>query len=206
MNGRPRIAKSQQRGPWGFTLLEIVLVLSVIVVIISMTWPSLMRYAAQEQLRDAAISVRHELAGCRIHAVENGLVYQFRYEPGGRYYAALPYDRPDTGNSKTDVSNSRVKTSNGPAVTLHKLPETLQFQVKPSQPVEQLAPEWQAMLSQREPLGIVSWSVPLLFFMDGTSDNATVIVEDQQGNSQTLTLRGLTGGVTSSPILKMPKK
>jgi hypothetical protein len=38
--------------------------------------------------------------------------------------------------------------------------------------------------------------------MDGTSDNATVIVEDKRGYSQTLTLRGLTGAVYSGAVIK----
>jgi prepilin-type N-terminal cleavage/methylation domain-containing protein len=186
----------------GFTLLEVVLVVAVIAVIIGITWPPLMRYAAQQELGDSVLSVRHELAGCRVKAIDNGLVYQFRYEPGGRYFAALPFDRPDVGNARTETSVTQVTTTKSPPVVLQKLPESIRFFPKPSQPVEQLAPEWKAMLSKTEPIGTVSWSVPLLFFMDGTSDNATVIVEDKRGNSQTLTLRGLTGAVYSGPIIK----
>jgi hypothetical protein len=42
-----------------------------------------------------------------------------------------------------------------------------------------------------------------MFHLDGTADSATVYVEDEQDQkSQLLTLRGLTGSVSSGPIVK----
>lgn len=186
-----------------FTLLEILLVLAVIAVIISVTWPPLMRYVGQQDLKESAVSVRHELAGSRIKAIENGLVYQFRYEPGGRWFAVLPYDRPDVGNEQVTNAGSSLKpatTKAAPAV-LKQLPERCRFRVKESQPVEQIPPEWRQLLPQNAPLGQIQWCVPILFFLDGSTDNATVIVEDLKGNSQTLTLRGLTGAVDIGPVV-----
>jgi prepilin-type N-terminal cleavage/methylation domain-containing protein len=190
----------------GFTLLELVVVLMVIVVIISMTWPQLMRFAREHQLREWSSEVRSDMQGARVKAIENGLVYQFRYEPGGRWFAVLPYDRPDSGNATADstVGKSRLEAakSTGPPATLAELPEELHFRFKDGQPTEQMHDDWLKLLQSDEPLGRVSWSLPLLFHLDGTADSATVYVENKLGQSQLLTLRGLTGAVTIGPVVK----
>jgi prepilin-type N-terminal cleavage/methylation domain-containing protein len=197
-------SRRERRG--GFTLLEMVVVLMVIVVIVSITWPQLMRFAREHQLREWSAEVRTELAGARIKAIENGLVYQFRYEPGGRWFAVLPYDRPDSGNATADstLGKTRIEAarSTGPPATIGQLPEELHFRFKDGQPTEELTEEWIKMLPTDEPLGRVSWSLPLLFHLDGTADNATVYLQTKQGHSQLLTLRGLTGGVTMGPVIK----
>ena len=190
----------------GFTLLEMVVVLMVIVAIISLTWPQLMRFAREQQLREWAGEVRTDLASARVKAIENGLVYQFRYEPGGRWFAVLPYDRPDSGNATadSDVGKTRIEAarSGGAPATLMQLPEELHFRFKDDQPTEELHPDWIKLLPTSEPLGRVAWSLPILFHLDGTADNATVYVENNLGHSQLLTLRGLTGAVTMGPIVK----
>lgn len=202
MKGRRRLPIDARSRAGGFTLLEIVLVLAVIAVIISVTWPPLMRYVRQQDLKESSVNVRHELAGTRIKSIEFGLTYQFRYEPGGRWYAVLPYDRPDVGNSPTSSTGSALLTkTKAPPAILKQLPETCRFRVKPSQPVEQIPPEWRQLLPQDAPLGRISWSVPILFFPDGTAETATIIVEDQRTNSQTLSLRSLTGSVEIGPLV-----
>jgi prepilin-type N-terminal cleavage/methylation domain-containing protein len=190
----------------GFTLLEMVIVLVVVTVVVSLTWPSLMRFAREQQLREWSAEIRRDMAGARIKAIENGLEYQFRYEPGGRFFAVLPYDRPDSGNSTADskVDKTLIESarSTGPPATISQLPEGLHFRFKDGQPTEELPQEWLKLLPTSEPLGRVAWSLPLLFHLDGTSDYATVYIENKEGHSQLLTLRGLTGAITVGPIRK----
>ena len=195
----------------GFTLLELVIVLMVIVVVMSLTWPRLMRFAGENRLREWSGEVRTDMSGARIKAIENGLVYQFRYEPGGRWYAVLPHDRPDSGNATADstAGKSRYETANsaGPPAKLSQLPEGLRFRFKDGQPTEELGQEWIKLLETKESLGRVSWSLPIMFYLDGTADSATVYLEDEQDQkSQLLTLRGLTGSVSSGPIVKDVKR
>ena len=190
----------------GFTLLEMVVVLMVIVVIVSITWPQLMRFTREQQLRDWTSQVRANMQGARIKAIENGLVYQFRYEPGGRWFAVLPYDRPDAGNSTSDSTAGKSRfeaaSSTGPPATLIELPEGLTFRFKDSQPTEEMNQEWIKLLPTKEPLGRVMWSLPILFNLDGTADNATVYLENETNHSQLLTLRGLTGAVSSGRLIR----
>jgi prepilin-type N-terminal cleavage/methylation domain-containing protein len=202
------MSRRERRG--GFTLLEMVVVLTIVVIIAGITWPQLMRFAREHQLREWSSEVRTDLAGARIKAIENGLVYQFRYEPGGQWFAVLPYDRPDSGNATadSDLGKTRVEAarSTGPPATIAKLPKELHFRFKDGQPTEELSEEWIKLLPTDESLSRISWSLPLLFHLDGTADNATVYLENDQGHSQLLTLRGLTGAVTMGPIIKEAKR
>jgi prepilin-type N-terminal cleavage/methylation domain-containing protein len=201
-----QVDKSRRGFRGGFTLLEMVVVLMVIVAIVSLTWPQLMRFSREHQLREWTAEVRADMAGARIKAIENGLVYQFRYEPGGRWFAVLPHDRADSGNSTADskVGKTIIEAarSSGPPATIAQLPEELHFRFKDGQPTEEMREEFTKLLPTEEPLGRVSWSLPLLFHLDGTADNATVYVENKHGHSQLLTLRGLTGAVTLGPVVK----
>jgi prepilin-type N-terminal cleavage/methylation domain-containing protein len=191
----------------GFTLLELVIVLMVLTVVVSMTWPPLMRFAGDQQIREWVVEVRSDLAGARYKAITNGLVYQFRYEPGGQHFAVLPYDRPDSGNStgESSVSKSKYqKADKPPPATLQKLPVGLTFRHKDGQPTEELSKEFNKLLpaSDSESLTRVAWSLPLLFNLDGTSDNATLFVDDRRGNSMEIKLRGLTGAVSVGPLVR----
>jgi len=183
----------------GFTLLEIVIVLVVIVVIASITWPSLMQYLRRQQLSEGVADVRGEMGKTRLKAIDNALVYQFRYEPGGRWYAVLPYDRPDSGNAQR-ISGGGSNGSAQRAVPsiVRQLPVTLHFVSQG--PTEQLSKEWMALLPQAAGVGGVAWSPAILFQVDGTADSATVIVQDANNFSQTLTVRGLTGAVSAGPL------
>jgi hypothetical protein len=187
-----------------------VVVLMVVVAIVSLTWPQLMRFARERQLREWTSQVRADMLGARLKAIENGLEYQFRYEPGGQWFAVLPYDRPDSGNATADstAGKSRLEAarSSAPPATLTQLPKGLNFRFKDGQPTEEMNPEWTKLLPTSEPLGRVAWSLPIIFHLDGTSDYATVYLEDDQGRSQLLTLRGLTGGVTMGPVIKEGSK
>ncbi len=107
--------------------------------------------------------------------------------------------RPTRRPEKTLLEAAR---STGPPATLAQLPKGLSFRFKDGQPTEELSQEWTKLLPTSEPLGRVAWSLPILFFLDGTADNATVYVESDTGLSQLLTLRGLTGAITSGPISK----
>jgi hypothetical protein len=65
----------------GFTLFDL-----------SIAWPSVNWMYRRQRLEQGAELVRARLGSARVNAVETGLVYQFRFEPGGRRFLILPYD------------------------------------------------------------------------------------------------------------------
>jgi type II secretory pathway pseudopilin PulG len=185
-------------------MLEMVLVLAMIAVVAAMTWPPLVQFVSRNELEGATVGVRHEIQGARIKAIERAITYQFRYEPGGHFYAVLPYDPPELASTPVQGATSgpggsKVKP---PPAKLSKLPATCKFVLKPGQTTERIPQKQLSLLTSNEPLAGVSWSVPILFFVDGSADNATLFVQDLKQEHQKLTLRGMTGGVDIGPVTK----
>jgi hypothetical protein len=77
-----------------FTILELVLALTVMAAVAALAWPMMIRFSGEQTLRNNVEAVRSRLARTRLTAIEAGLVYQFRYEPHGRKCLVLPFERP----------------------------------------------------------------------------------------------------------------
>jgi prepilin-type N-terminal cleavage/methylation domain-containing protein len=190
----------------GFTLFELLLVLTVLAVLVGISWPSLNRYIAEQRLRQDVGLVRDQLARVRVKAIDTGLVYQFRYEPGGRAFVVLPYDLPDeyqhTGSGTGTSTSPRVY----PTVT-GRLDASCRFFVDQSPatvgtPVatERLSDEWLAMVAEGPQLAQLTWSPPVLFYPDGTADDCVLQVADDEQRLMSVTVRGLTAAVSVGPM------
>ena len=76
--------------PAGMTLLEVLLALGILAILTALAWPSVMRLQGEQKILDSAEKVRALIATARVHAIESGLAYQFRYETGGNHFLVLP--------------------------------------------------------------------------------------------------------------------
>ena len=83
------MAKARQAG---MTLLELVLVLAILAIMAGLSVPLLNSYLRQEELRRNVTEVRTLTASARIKSLDTGLIYQFRFEPEGRWFVILPYE------------------------------------------------------------------------------------------------------------------
>lgn len=185
--------------PGGFTLLEMVLALSVLAAVAVITWPSVQRAYVDHAVKEGAQQVRSVLGSARARAINTGLAYQFRFEPGGRRYVLVPYEQefsPAGG----------FGTSNGSSIDLpresRQLDERLTFYPldELSTGAEQVPQEFFAGLPDAAELGGVSWSMPLTFFPDGTARDGGLIVVDQKQNAVPIAVRGLTGAPVVAPV------
>ncbi|MEZ6057857.1 MAG: prepilin-type N-terminal cleavage/methylation domain-containing protein [Planctomycetaceae bacterium] len=202
-----------------FTLLELVVVLAIIVVLAGLTWPSMLRYIREQEIREQAHAVRMALAGSRVKAIDTGLTYQFRYEPGGRRYIVLPYDLPEsaaTGSVGTG-DNSAAQRGISSAVVeavlptlTGQLPESCHFDWPLARNVvtnaeqqvatESLPQEWLSLFPDATQLQSTAWSQPILFYSDGTTDDNHLTILNELDRSIELSLRGLTGATTVGPL------
>lgn len=196
----------------GFTLLEVIVVLSIVVMVASLAWPPLMRYVRERTIREQAHVVRIELAAARRRAIDAGLVYQFRYEPDGRRFLVLPHDRPDIGsgsNSSQEAAAAQA-AADGIEVVSGELAASCRFGVlKAQNPLthaeqavftERLPEEWLALVPDSQGLRETSWAPAICFYSDGTADNATVTILDAEDRQIEITVRGLTGTIEAGPI------
>jgi len=191
-----------------FTLLEIVLVLGVIAVIVAMTAPNMLRYIGEQQIREQAHEVRMAIVRGRIKAIDSGLTYQFRYEPDGQHYVILPLDLPEGSLEQSDsFQNTPLNAEPDEPVATEsgRMPEMCRFDaprgINPATGVEQivagetLGQEWLSLLTGSDVADAqgTSWSPAIRFHPDGTTDNASLTILDEDGRMISIHLRGLTG-------------
>lgn len=191
----------RRRARLGFTLLELLLVLAVLAIVVSVTWPSLMRYMREQEILEGAEAARSAAASSRIKAIDTGLTYQFRYEPEGRRFVVIPFDPPETiAASSTDAPDG-VATY---PVLSGRIGEASRFMIPEDEQMvsEGLPRELFANLPDANELEGTSWGPPMLFYPDGTAaDGSFRIVNDDELRID-LTVRGLTGTLSVSPLMR----
>lgn len=173
----------------GFTLIEVLLALAIILTLAAVSWTPLLTSWSEHRLKAATEDVRSVLAGTRIRSLESDTIWQFRYEPGGDHFVRIPYKQ--TGEESDATLDGRMSLM---------LPDGITFS------------EEDRLTATREPLSAkdleglpnsgelngVSWSAPILFYPDGSATAVSFQVIDEQAGERIVILRDLTGGVTVS--------
>lgn len=189
----------ERGGRSAFTLLELLLVLAVMVTVVSLTWPSVLRYLRDQEILEGAEAARSAAASTRIKAIDTGLTYQFRYEPEGRRFVVIPFDPPET------IAASSTATEDGQStypVLAGQLGEASRFVIPDDQPAiaEGLPRESFANLPNANDLEATTWGPPILFFPDGSAEDSRFFIVNEDELRVDLTLRGLTGTVSIGPL------
>lgn len=76
----------------GFTILETLLVLAIMVTLFALSWPAIRGPLAKARLKGAARAVQTSLGKARAQAVEYGSAYAFRYQIDGGEFQILAWD------------------------------------------------------------------------------------------------------------------
>ncbi len=166
----------------GFTLLEILLVLAVFVAITAMAVPAVTGIFSGQQMRSAADIVRARLADARVRAIKTGDVYAFFYQRGGGDYWVAPM-------------NTGFQSLTGGAAApsfQHTLENEIIFSAG-----ETMQDARSAHVAENGSRQFASWR-PVLFYPDGTSQDATILLRSKTGLQMEVNLRGLTGVASRS--------
>ena len=207
----------------GFSLLEMLIVLTILAVIAAWTWPSLRRQLSANELRQAGKQVRAELARARHKAVKTGTMQQFRFQPGRPVFevSALPSpeERPepptdlalDEDSDQATGLLGRTSAADPEEADRHELPDGTYFASAPLETTEDPAAvvdTWAASatgapaddandgLTAAALPGDDVWSPPIVFYPNGRTSSARIRVANSHGNHVDVTLRGLTGVAT----------
>lgn len=183
----------------GFSLLELMIVLAVLVVVASMAVPNLMEGLRAGEVQRAAELVRETLADARRIAIDSGIDYQFRYEVNGQSFVVIPTElEPTNTNSVTGEGEEghyfRVVGELDEAFSLKAGGEDAEERP------EQLEAVWFGDLSDAGTLASKSWSEPVYFRFDGSATDRVIKVVDEDRRTAELTVRGLTGSVRLAPV------
>ncbi len=167
--------------------------------------PSVIGVLANYHLKEGTQHVQAALAGTRVHAIDATSIYEFRFEPGGRRYVAVPIDLEVLSSPGTALSSDGASVAAG-MFEAGMLPETLSFQVLPlagpppeSPPLPAGGdPGWQAGMAKLPKAGDyagANWSDPIYFRPDGTASDAMFSIVDSRGSGYRITVREVTGEI-----------
>lgn len=171
------------------TLLEVLLVLALLVMLSAMTWPALDRPMSNQRLRKAADQVRTGWARARVEAMTTGQTFAFRCTIGENRFEIAAQAGPEAVDSPPADQAAPAAASRQ-----YSLPEDIRFAGG-----QTLFDSRAAMFGQSEGETVPAEgqvSEPILFYPDGTTSTATLILENQYHRQIEISLRGLTGVMT----------
>jgi type II secretory pathway pseudopilin PulG len=186
--GTPSNAVARPRP--ALTLVEVMLVLALLVVVGAVTAPIMAGSIDRARLIHGGDLLRAAWSKARLSAMQAGETYAFRFEPkGSRFQIALVSAISAAGAN--DVNSFPAEPTSGDdysdsdvlRLSRDRLPEGVIFD--------------SAQLESDSQKGAMpttgDWSAPILFYADGTTADAILLLANSRGLQLRVTLRGITG-------------
>jgi prepilin-type N-terminal cleavage/methylation domain-containing protein len=189
----------------GFTLIEVLLVLAVVVMLAAFTVPALDRPMAGQRLKQAADRVRTEWIRARLKAMSTGDTYIFRYVPNDCHYSIEVQPGPEStldsfamGGGAT-LSGDGTEAGSALAIVERAIPEDCVF-VDSETGLDTRA-DTVADTALASGPSDAAWSTPIIFYPDGTTSDARLVLRNKYDHEVVLSIRGLTGVVTVGDVV-----
>lgn len=165
----------------GFTFFELLLVLAIFMVIAAMATPFLLRTFNSQALKSGSDLVRSTFDRARVQSIRSGNVYAFLYSQGASNYTIAPLI------NAYSLVNPSLGSSLADSPVVKQLPSGLTF-VGSS-----VSQDARAQFESDGAATSNGGMTPILFYPDGTSQDAYLVVANAQGDQIRIHLRGLTG-------------
>jgi type II secretory pathway pseudopilin PulG len=194
------------------TLLELMIVLSLLVIVVAVAMPSFTGMLRSQRLRSAAESVRTEWMRAHIRAMKTGRIHVYRFENGGRHFEIVPWVADDDAlesslDADAQTMGFGMATASGTSaggVDLDEgpgLPEGVLFVGGEASADPRGLTVAEALTGSGGSDG--QWGAPILFYPDGSATDAYVIVANDQEQAVRIELRGLTGLATVGDVTSL---
>ena len=172
--------------------------LTLLVTMASLSWPAMKRPLSNQRLRKSADLIRIAWTRARVEAMSSGRTLVFRYEPEGSRYTVQSYAGPESAPAdESSADSDEVDQYGSHAGVLRgvepKLPEKITFLSSETQ--EDTRAQSLALEEGSSQTGVAAWSEPILFYPDGTSSTARLVLKSEYDTCIELSLRGVTGVV-----------
>ena len=183
-------------------MFELLIVMTIIVTITAMAAPNMMERVRNGRVQEAAEDVREVLAFARQQAIDSGVDYNVRFEVNGQAVIAIPAEPQPTLVNQAGSDSSKTEVL---VMSLVLEPEKMFLRGMKGENVggEQLEPAALANLDGNEGLSGRSWSTPILFRFDGSAEDRSFRVMDEENRTSEISVRGLTGAIKVAPVFMM---
>lgn len=88
----------------GFSLLELLIVLVLLVTILAIAWPSVRRMTRRADIKQLALGLQEKVADTRIQAIQSGQTFIIRFKESGDRIELGPVSRFPAADSSADTS------------------------------------------------------------------------------------------------------
>jgi prepilin-type N-terminal cleavage/methylation domain-containing protein len=164
----------------GYTLLELLTVIGILVVIGGIAAPTITAIGGDTKVKAGADAVRARMAEARAAAIEEGRAYRVAVSQDGTHIRVAPDDQ-DFANQATTTDDD----NKGPLVAEDSLPQNVTAVPIPDEGAQPVVDQ-------------SGWVRVVTFLPDGTCREASAVLEVREPGSHSLVLRvrGLTGATS----------
>ncbi len=171
-----------------FTLIELILVLGVMVMIFALAIPLATRTMGAQALRQSADQVRVAMGQARVQAIKSGQIQALFFQIESDWFNVAPFVQI-TAQRGLAAQKARAATNNARRdFGENQLPAGVRFANGITSSDSRSADAF-----ARNGSSDGSTIRPILFYPDGTSQDARVYLKDDKQNFTSVVLRGLTG-------------
>jgi len=190
-----------------FTLFELLLVLSILVVALSIAVPTYDGMITSRRIFNSVETVRLGLQRARLEAIKSGQAQAFRCQIGQAQFTVQPWlkasDSVEAGAGATIISDlgQAIDTESTSSGVVSSVADTTAGQKVLEEGVlfaaadilNDMRSQSEQTISDSIQTGTTGWSQPILFYPDGSTTTAHIVIQDARGRRMAVQLRGLTG-------------
>ena len=192
-----------------FTLLELLLSISIIAALTAVAIPQIAMILGDRRLVRGADLVRIRMTELRVEAMRDGRVMMMDAMLEDGQLRTRPYFSMADSVEASDATGSQSALLNGAdsgTITAITIDETATKEIELP---EEITVKAVATVSAARSYDIEQqtageqasgWSSPILFYPDGTTSNAAIVLMHPEHGQITVKLRGITGEVNIGPM------
>lgn len=202
-NVRIAVIRGKQRA---LTLIEVLLVISLLGLLAAFAWPSFGSAARTEQLDESARRIKSLIAMCRAQAMNDALRYRITIRLDGSIKLRRQFDPIEGPHVFVPV---RANWNRLAFLLQEVWVESVALLPDGPPPIliDDEIEQFEDMEDDFEPLPIEDYDQPIhiLFEPDGTSDSLLWVLRDEMGHGFQMTLDGRIGRITVELVDPIPE-
>lgn len=168
--------------------MELLFVVVIMVVVAALAVPAIQQTFARQALQKGADRVRTAMGQARVRAIRNGEEYAVFFTRGGSWFNVAPFydfqEQSNLASSRSEIAIERRQSD----FEKDLLPRGVIFSGG------ETSQDNRAASLSGSPTGTQTDALQaVLFYPDGTAQDARLILENEKGNMIQIEVRGLTG-------------